>query len=42
MSASFAQKGCASKPIDKKKVAVFGAGGYLGMESHLIHSIDTY
>lgn len=30
MSASFAQKGCASKPIDKKKVAVFGAGGYLG------------
>jgi hypothetical protein len=23
-------KGCAAKPIDKKKIAVFGAGGYLG------------
>ena len=23
-------KGCASKPYDKKKIAVFGAGGYLG------------
>jgi hypothetical protein len=23
-------KGCAAKPLDKKKVAVFGAGGYLG------------
>ena len=23
-------KGCAAKPFDKKKVAIFGAGGYLG------------
>jgi len=23
-------KGCASKPFEKKKIAVFGAGGYLG------------
>jgi shikimate 5-dehydrogenase len=25
-----APKGCAAKPFDKKKIAVFGAGGYLG------------
>ena len=23
-------KGCAAKPYEKKKIAVFGAGGYLG------------
>lgn len=23
-------EGCAAKPLDKKKIAVFGAGGYLG------------
>lgn len=23
-------KGCAAKPFEKKKIAVFGAGGYLG------------
>jgi hypothetical protein len=23
-------KGCAAKPFEKKKVAIFGAGGYLG------------
>ena len=23
-------KGCASKPFEKKKIALFGAGGYLG------------
>jgi len=25
-----APKGCAAKPLEKKKIAVFGAGGYLG------------
>ncbi len=25
-----APKGCAAKPFEKKKIAVFGAGGYLG------------
>lgn len=30
MSTSFAQKGSASRPLEKKKVAVFGGGGYLG------------
>ena len=23
-------EGCAAKPLEKKKIAVFGAGGYLG------------
>ena len=26
-------KGCAAKPFEKKKIAVFGAGGYLGAVS---------
>jgi hypothetical protein len=29
-SLPLAPKGCAAKPFEKKKIAVFGAGGYLG------------
>lgn len=30
INASMSTKGCAAKPYEKKKIAVFGAGGYLG------------
>jgi hypothetical protein len=30
LSLHLAPKGCAAKPFEKKKIAVFGAGGYLG------------
>lgn len=30
LTLNMSTKGCAAKPYEKKKIAVFGAGGYLG------------